>query len=413
MGSGLSMSARREITKRYAKEYRAASKKARGILLDELVAVTGWSRDNARRQVARAGKRRGPAKAVRRKPRAPVYGYDTLKVLQQVWAKMGMPSGKYLAATMADTLAALDRFAELDGPRYTPEVRIQLLVMSAATIDRKLAPVKAGMVLKGISTTKAGSMLRSSIKVRRAGQASTDRPGFGETDLVAHCGPSARGEYAYTLNLTDVCTGWTEPLAIRNRAHRWVLEGLQTIRERLPFDLLALDFDNGGEFINHDLVDWATAEDIELTRSRPYKSNDNAHVEQKNGDVVRRLVFHYRYDTATELALLNELYGHARLRFNLFTATKKATGWAERPGGRRVRVYDSPKTPMQRVLESGVLSTDKAQTLTALRDATNPAQLTRNIVRIQDQLIKLSAAKTQAATRAELDEARDEISRAS
>ncbi len=136
------MSARREITKRYAKEYRAASKKARGILLDELVAVTGWSRDNARRQVAQAGKRRGPAKAVRRKPRAPIYGYDTLKVLQQVWAKMGMPSGKYLAATMADTLAALDRFAELDGPRYTPEVRIQLLVMSAATRhqDRVAAP---------------------------------------------------------------------------------------------------------------------------------------------------------------------------------------------------------------------------------------------------------------------------------
>ena len=171
------MSARREITKKYAKEYRAVSKKARGVLLDELVAVTGWSRDNARRQVARAGQRRGPARAKARKPRAPVYGYDTLKVLQAVWAKMGMPSGKYLAATMTDTLEALDRFGELDGPRYTPEVRAQLLVMSAATIDRRLAPTKAGMALKGISTTKAGSMLRSSIKVRRAGQPSTARPG--------------------------------------------------------------------------------------------------------------------------------------------------------------------------------------------------------------------------------------------
>ena len=231
--------------------------------------------------------------------------------------------------------------------------------------------------------------------------------------MVAHCGPSARGEYAYTLNLTDVCTGWTEPLAIRNRAQRWVLEGLKTIRGRLPFDLLALDFDNGGEFINHDLVDWAQAEDIELTRSRPYKSNDNAHIEQKNGDVVRRLVFHYRYDTPTELVLLNELYSHARLRFNLITATKKATGWAQRPSGRRVRTYDSPKTPMQRIIESGVLSTEQAESLTVLRDTTNPAQLTRDIVGIQDQLIKLSAAKTQAATRAELDEARDDISRAS
>jgi transposase InsO family protein len=407
------MSARREITKKYAKEYRAASKKARGVMLDELVAVTGWSRDNARRQVARAGQRRGPARARVRKQRAPIYGYDTLKVLQAVWAKMGMPSGKYLAATMADTLDALDRFGELDGPRYTPEVRAQLLVMSAATIDRRLAPTKAGMALKGISTTKAGSMLRSSIKVRRAGQASTDRPGFGETDTVAHCGPSARGEYAYTLNLTDVCTGWTEPEAIRNRAHRWVLQGLKTIRGRLPFDLLALDFDNGGEFINHDLVNWAEAEGIELTRSRPYKSNDNAHIEQKNGDVVRRLVFHYRYDTPTEVDLLNELYSHSRLRFNLFTATKKATGWVQRPGGRRVRIYDSPKTPMQRVIGSGVLAPEQVEALTALRDTTNPAQLTREITRIQDQLIKLSAAKTQAATRAQIDEAPDHISRAS
>lgn len=256
----MSMSARREITKKYAKEYGAACKKDRGRMLDELVAVTGWSRDNARRAISKAGKRRGPVRAAKRKQRAPIYGYDTLKMLQQVWAKMGMPSGKYLAVTMSETLDSLDRFEELDGPRYVPEVRAQLLAMSAATIDRKLAPTKAAMAIKGVSTTKPGSMLRSSIPVRRAGKAATDRPGFGETDLVAHCGYSSRGQFAYTLNLTDVCTGWTEPMAIRSKAHRPVLAGLKGIRARMPFELVGLDFDNGGEFVNHAVVGWARDE---------------------------------------------------------------------------------------------------------------------------------------------------------
>jgi hypothetical protein len=321
-------------------------------------------------------------------------------MLQHVWAKMGMPSGKYLAATMGETLDSLDRFNELDGPRYTPDVRAQLLAISGATIDRRLAPTKAAMTLRGVSTTKPGSMLRSSIPIRRAGKAATDNPGFGETDLVSHCGFSSSGQFAHTLNLTDVCTSWTEPVAITSKAKRSVLAGLKVIRTRLPFELVGLDFDNGSEFVNHVVVGWARDEGLELTRSRPFKSNDNAHVEQKNADVVRRLVFHYRYDTAAEVELLNELYGHARLRFNLFTATRKAIGWVERPGGRRVRVYDKPRTPMQRVIDSGVLTQAKIDEWTALKRATNPAQLTRDITRIQDQLIKLSAAKTQAATRA-------------
>ncbi len=407
------MSARREITKKYAKSYRLASKKAKGVMLDELVAVTGWSRANARRAIGNSGRRKGPARVGKCKPRTPVYGYDMLKMLQQVWAKMGMPSGKYLAAEMGETLDALDKFGELDGPRYTPAVRAQLVSVSAATIDRMLAPTKKAMALRGISTTKAGSMLRSSIPIRRAGADPITGPGFGEIDLVAHCGGSARGEYAFTFNLTDVVTGWTEPIAIRNKAHCWVLAAMKDVRDRLPFELLGLDFDNGSEFINHAVIGWAHDEGIAMTRSRPYKSNDNAHVEQKNGDVVRRLAFHYRYDTAQELDLLNDMYSHARLRFNLFTPTKKAIGWKENPTGRRTRVYDKPQTPYQRVLDSSVLTQTQAAELTALKKSTNPAELTRQITRIQDQLITLAAAKTQAHTRAKTDEARTPISRAS
>jgi hypothetical protein len=413
MGSGLSMSARHEITKKYAKVYRSATKSGKGKLLDELVAVTGWSRANARRAVSQAGKRRGPVRAVKRKQRAPTYGYDTLKVLQQVWSKMGMPSGKYLAAIMADTLDQLDLFAELDGPRYTPFVRAQLVTVSAATIDRMLAPTKAAMAIRGVSATRAGSMLRSSIPIRRAGDTGEGRCGFVELDTVAHCGATLVGEFAHTLDATDVVTGWTEPVAIKNKAHVWIIAAMDQIVERLPFELLGMDFDNGSEFINYALIGWAEDRDIHLTRSRPYKSNDNAHIEQRNGDLVRRNVFHYRYDTNAELLLLNELYSHLRLRFNLFTATKKATGWVTRPNGRHVRVYDKPQTPYQRVLESGAPTDAKRAELVALRTATNPAELTRQITRIQNQLITLAAAKTAAHKRAETDEARTPATRAS
>lgn len=407
------MSARREITKKYAKAYRSASKSGKARMLDELVAVTGWSRANARRAVSAAGRRRGPVRVVVRKQRAPIYGYDTLKVLQQVWAKMGMPSGKYLAAIMADTLDQLDAFGELDGPRYTPEVRAQLAVVSAATIDRMLAPSKAAMAIKGISGTKAGSMLRSSIPIRKAGDTGEGRCGFAEVDTVAHCGSSLVGEFAHTVDLTDVVTGWTEPVAIKNKAHVWIVAAMDDITARMPFDLLGMDFDNGSEFINYALIGWAADRKIHLTRSRPYTSNDNAHIEQKNGDLVRRNVFHYRYDTNAELVLLNELYGYLRLRFNLFTATKKATGWVTRANGRHVRVYDKPKTPYQRVLDSGAATEVKSAELIALRKATNPAELTRQITRIQNQLITLAAAKTAAHTRAETDEARTTATRAS
>jgi hypothetical protein len=374
------MSARREITRKYARAYRSESRSGKGRMLDELVAVTGWSRANARRAVA--GRRRGPVRAVKRRQRVPTYGYDTLKVLQQVWTKMGMPSGKYLAAIMVDTLDQLDSFGELDGPRYTPEVRAQLLAVSAATIDRMLAPTKKAMAVKGASATRAGSMLRSSIPIRKAGDSGEGRCGFAEVDTVAHCGGSLLGEFACTVDLTDVVTGWTEPVAIKNKAHRWVVAAMDEITARLPFELLGLDFDwghrpprsggGGSEFINHAVIGWARERDIHLTRSRPYKSNDNAHIEQKNGDLVRRAAFHYRYDTNAELLLLNELYGFLRLRFNLFTATQKATGWATRPNGRHVRIYDQPKTPYQRVLESGALTQPKRDGLVAQTQGHEP-----------------------------------------
>ncbi|GAA4025898.1 DDE-type integrase/transposase/recombinase [Arthrobacter methylotrophus] len=413
----LSMATRREITKKYAADYAKASKKAKGVVLDELVAVTGWSRANARRALATARARKGRAKPVTRRPRGRTYGYDTLKVLICVWRLAGMPSGKYLAATMDLWLPKLQAFGELDAKRLTPAVAAQLMQVSGATIDRLLKPTKDADRPKGLSATKAGPLLRNSITVRKAGDEHEQAPGFIEADMVVHCGPTLAGEFARTLTATDVFTGWTENVAVRNGAHKWVLPALDEVVARLPFPLVGLDTDNGGEFINYALIAWAGDKDIYFTRSRPYKSNDNAHVEQKNGDVVRRHAFHYRYDTTAELKLLNALYDLVRVRLNLFTATIKATGWRSNKHGKKTRIYDKPRTPYQRVVDSGILTTAKAAELAQLMEITNPADLTRGITKIQTQLIALAAAKTQAledsSTRAQIDEARTTLSRAS
>jgi len=219
-------------------------------------------------------------------------------------------------------------------------------------------------------------------------------PGFFEIDLVAHCGHTLKGEHAWTLTNTDVFTGWTENVAIRNRAHSRVVVAIEEAAARLPYPIVGLDCDTGGEFINHALVTWCAQRAIFMTRARAHTSNDNAHVEQKNGDIVRKSAFRYRYDTAAELALLNELWGYVNLRKNFFLPTKKANGWRTTTTGRNTRTYDSPQTPYARVLDFDVLSTEQAGRLAALHVQTNPAELTRNINRIQRALIASAKDKT-------------------
>ncbi len=236
-------------------------------MLDELMGPTGWSRANARRAVAAAGRRRGPARAVVRKPRAPTYGYDTLKVLIEVWTLIGEPCGKYLAPIMAATVAKLEAFGELGAvqDRLTAPVRAQLVAMSPATIDRMLKPTKAARYPAAKSATRPGATLRSSIGVRQAMDAMEQAPGFFEIDLVAHCGHTLKGEHAWTLTATDVYLGWTENVAIRNRAHSRVVAAIAEVTARLPYPMVGLDCDNGAEFINHALVPWCAERAIFMT----------------------------------------------------------------------------------------------------------------------------------------------------
>ncbi|CAN5864844.1 hypothetical protein BH20ACT6_BH20ACT6_24900 [soil metagenome] len=218
------MTSRAEVTSRYAKAHVKASKTDKGRVLDQVVEVTGWSRDNARRRLTAAASRSpGSGRQVPkrpRKPRTPKYSHDTLKVLQLVWAASGGQCGKYLAASMRTQLDGLERHGELvpGRDRYGPAVREELLAMSAASIDRYLKGAKAADQIKGASTTKPSPLQRSSITIRKAGHEVEAQPGFFEGDTVAHCGPTLKGEFARTLNLTDVHTGWVFTRTVRNNA---------------------------------------------------------------------------------------------------------------------------------------------------------------------------------------------------
>ena len=282
-----------------------------------------------------------------RKPRAPKYSYDALKVLQRVWAASGGQCGKYLAASMRLQLDGLQRHDELafGRDRYSPAVREELLEMSAATIDRYLAPAKAKDQISGVSTTKPSPLLRNSVKVRKAGDEVEDEPGFFEGDTVAHCGPTLKGEFARTLNLTDVHIGWVFTRTVRNNANTHILGALKAGVHEIPYAITGLDFDNGTEFLNKAVIKWAAQMEIFFTRSRPYKKNDQATIESKNNHLVRKYGFYYRYDTDEERAVLNRLWRLVNDRLNYLTPTIKPIGYGSARDGQRRRLYDAPQDP--------------------------------------------------------------------
>ena len=395
------MTSRAEVTTKYAKAYARAAKKDKGRVLDQVVEVTGWSRDNARRRLAAAANRAPGAGCqvgvVPRKPRAPKYSYDARKVLQKVWAASGGQCGKYLAASMQLQLGGLERHGELvDGAdRYSNTVREELLAMSAASIDRYLQGAKATDQIRGVATTKPSPLLRSSIKIRRAGDEVEAEPGFFEGDTVAHCGPTLKGEFARTLNLTDVHTGWVFTRSVRNNAHAHILGALQAGVTEVPFAVTGRDFDNGSEFLNHAVIKWAADLEIFFTRSRPNKKNDQATIESKNNHLVRKYGFYYRYDTAEERAVLNRLWRLVNDRLNYLTPTKKPVGYGSDRNGRRTRIYDNPQTPLDRLLAAEVLAPAQATELLAYRESLNPAAIGREIADLQSALLKLAKDKTE------------------
>jgi len=264
-----------------------------------------------------------------------------------------------------------------------------LLNISPATIDRLLVEERKKQTLVSRSKTKPGTLLRHKIPIRMFSQWDDKRAGFVEMDLVGHEGGDSFGDYIQTLDITDVCTGWTETQAVRNRAQVWVFEALKQIRERLPFKLLGIDSDNGGEFINDQLYRYCQSEQITFTRGRPYRKNDSCYVEQKNYSVVRRAVGYLRYDTVEQLEIINELYGYLRLYTNYFQPVMKLIE-KTRIGSRVRKKHDKPKTPYQRVLESLNVEEKKKKVLRSEYAKLNPAELKRQITRLQTKLRKLA-----------------------
>jgi hypothetical protein len=304
--------------------------------------------------------------------------------------------GKYLKIAIPDLLDALETHGHLYGhnKRYTPQVRIELEQMSAATIDRYLANIKTGNLIRDKTTTKPGSLLRQSITIRKAGDEIANEPGFFEADTVAHCGPTLKGEFVRSVNFTDVNTGWVFTYAIKNNSYLHMSKALKAAEQTIPYQIQGLDCDNGSEFLNSDVINWATNLGIYFTRSRPYKKNDQAAIESKNNHVIRRYGYYYRYDTPTELRLLNELWKLVNDRLNYYTPTKKPTGWTTDTKGRRKRIYDTPTTPLQRLLATQVISPTQQDELLAYKANLDPVNLAQRINTIQQQLIHLATQKT-------------------
>jgi hypothetical protein len=265
-------------------------------------------------------------------------------------------------------------------------------------MDRRLAPARATLAVRGRSHTKPGSLLKDSIPIRTWAQWDDAVPGFVEIDLVGHEGGNALGEHAYTLTVTDIATGWTENRSLQNKAQKWVIEALEDIGEVMPFPLLGVDSDNGAEFINWHLLAWCEERSITFTRSRPGNSNDGAHVEQKNWAVVRTVVGYHRYDTPAELVVLNQIWTLQSHLTNYFLAQQKLVSKV-RDGAKVTKRYDAATTPHRRA-ERHAKVTGKAKTAMAdVLVGLNPAAIQRQIQALTEDLLKLTTSKSSAARR--------------
>ena len=396
---GLSMKVKQALAKETGKRYRKADKKGKTKILDEFVKTTGYHRkyavalfsrftDEALFNVAGRIVRVKAETKKKRKPgggRKKVYGKTLVLALKAIWAFFDFMCGKRLAPFLREQMPFLKPYREFG---ITKEVQNLLLAISPATIDRLLKPERKKWELKGRSATKPGGLLKHQIPIRVFYDFNEQKPGFFELDTVVHDGGNARGEYCCTLSATDVASGWIELRALRNRAHSKVLEEVSNFPALLPFPLLGIDSDNGGEFINHQLWNWCKENHVIFTRSRSYHKNDNCFVEQKNDIAVRHTVGYHRYDTQEATDALARVYRSLCPLINFFYPSAKLIS-KERHGSRVHKTYDDPKTPYQRLLESTYLPDNVKKELRCRASSLHPVKLKRLVTEAQDQLLKL------------------------
>ncbi len=362
--------------------YREASLERKGRILDEFCGVTGYHRKYAIRKLS------GPppgSKPERKRRRGVVrYGPRAISILHEVWEAAGYPWSVRLKAILPLWLPWIRK-------RFGPpcQTQKQLLAISARQMDRRLSESKRRFKRRLYGHTRPGTLLKHHIPIRTDNWDVT-APGFAEVDCVSHSGNCGEGQFVYSVNLADIHSAWVETEAILGKQKQSVREALERVREALPFPLRGIDSDNGSEFLNDELWGYCQAQKIQFTRGRPYKKDDNAHIEQKNWTHVRKLVGWDRYDSQAARDALNDLYRKEwRLMMNLFQPSVKLSG-KQRVGSRLVRRYDAAQTPLDRLLSCGKSDPDKLQQLLRLRHRLDPFQLAQEIDRKVQRIGKLA-----------------------
>ena len=390
MASGISMGARREVLAAVAKRYRTAGRVEKGRILDELTATTGWHRKHAVRALSFAGRDRtglpsneeatGAIEPARRRRRKYAGVRDALIAL---WEEASdRVCGKRLVSMIPALLPALERHGRL---RPTSEEHALLVMMSAATIDRMLIDVKVAAA--GGRRRRVGfySAIRREVPIRTFNDWANPPPGFCEIDMVAHGGTSVAGSFIQTLTMVDIATGWTECLPLVTRDGSLVVEAMTRAQNLFPWVIRGADFDNDSAFMNDVVVPWCRAQQIEVTRSRAYKKNDQAFVEQKNGAVVRRLVGYGRFDGVETARVMARLYAAARLLVNFFQPSFKLKE-KRREGAKVIKRYHPPATPYERALAHPKLASAIKRRLRETYRTLDPVQLLADIRAAQEEL---------------------------
>ena len=377
-----------------AARYRSLSRTGKQMLLNELQALTGYHRKSLLRRLNQQPDKRQTSLRGKHRRR---YGPEVVEALVPLWEASDRLCGKRLHALLPQLVESLEHHGHL---QLEQSVRAGVLSMSSATIDRLLAPVRQSSGGNGWRRPpRAHSGVRRRVQVRTfKGWDDHKQPGWLEIDLVAHCGGRLEGRFIWTLVATDIATGWSESLPVITRDVASVLAAIQRLRQQLPFPLRGIDADNDPAFMNALMEQWCDAPEqgIELNRSRAYQSNDQAWVEQKNGVLIRRVVGYERLVGLEAAQLLAELYAALRLFTNLFQPSFKLKS-SVREGGRIKRLHHPPRTPLQQLLRTGVLSDQEAQGLRELRKRCDPVALLATILSCQSRLALLISGQQASA----------------
>lgn len=375
----MDLATKQALVRSLSQEYKKASWKTKQQMINQLVTAARYERKYASFLLLH------PPIVVKEKvKRTKTSKYEIIaSPLKKLWGISNFASGKRLVGMLPSYVETLVRDKELF---LTEKQKELILSVSAATIERLIRTERKQVFGKGRTTTKPGTLLKHQIPIHVFTRWSDRKPGFGEIDLVAHCGATVKEDFAYTLDFIDLDTNWDECVAFLGRGENNAQKALIVIQNRLPFTLLGVDSDNGEEFINWHMYRWCKKEAITFTRCREYRKNDQAHVEEKNWSVVRRYTGYKRFETQEQVDLLNKLYEQLRLYFNFFQATLKLER-KERIGEKVKRIYPKAKTPYQRVLEHPDISEENKQKLREQYKNLNPARLLRAIQEFTDQLL--------------------------